>query len=68
MMAALGLTLGAFLVGSFFLGWASPKVPATDALVMAGVTLILNWAAHGASGRYFVSGKWLAESIQYPSG
>jgi hypothetical protein len=67
LMAALGLALGAFLVGGFFLGWASPKIPAVDALVMASATLILTWAAHGTfKGRYFISGKWLAELIQYP--
>lgn len=67
MMAALGLTLGAFLVGGFFLGWVSPKLPALDALAMAAAALILTWAAHFIlKGRYFISGKWLAELIQYP--
>jgi cbb3-type cytochrome oxidase subunit 3 len=62
---ALGVTLGAFLIGGFVVGWREGKFPLADALVVALLTLIVTAVIYVAlpSGNkaQFVSGAWLAD-------
>jgi cbb3-type cytochrome oxidase subunit 3 len=62
---ALGVTLGAFLIGGFVVGWREGKFPLVDALVVALLTLILTAVVYVAlpSGNkaQFVGGAWLTD-------
>ena len=62
---ALGVTLGAFLIGGFVVGWREGKFPLADALVVALLALILTAVVYVAlpSGNQaqFVSGVWLTD-------
>ncbi|HYL98122.1 MAG TPA: hypothetical protein VEZ90_04145 [Blastocatellia bacterium] len=64
-LAVLGLTLGAFLIGGFVVGWTEESLRVMDALVAALLTLGLNAFIYlelpkGNQGQ-FVSGAWLAD-------
>jgi cbb3-type cytochrome oxidase subunit 3 len=60
---ALGLTLGAFLIGGFVVGWTKEHFRLVDAITVALVTLALNalvyQALPAANKAQFVTGAWL---------
>jgi len=60
---ALGLTLGAFLIGGFVVGWTKEHFRLVDAITVALVTLALNalvyQALPAANKAQFVTGLWL---------
>jgi cbb3-type cytochrome oxidase subunit 3 len=61
---ALGVTLGAFLIGGFVVGWTQEKFRLVDAIAVAVVTLALNALVYQAlpagNKAQFVTGAWLA--------
>jgi hypothetical protein len=64
---ALGVTLGAFLMGGFVVGWREGRFPLAEAVVVALLTLMLTAVVYLAlpSGNkaQFVSGAWLADQM-----
>jgi MFS family permease len=59
-----GLTLGAFLIGAFVIGWMSDELRIVDALCVAILTLLLTGLVHTAlrtesNQALFVTGNWL---------
>ncbi|HWC76695.1 MAG TPA: hypothetical protein VG778_04500 [Blastocatellia bacterium] len=61
-----GLTLGAFLIGAFVIGWMSEELRIPDALAVAILTLILNALVYAAlpesNKAQFVAGNWLGSA------
>ena len=61
----LGLTLGAFLIGGFVVGWAEEHFRLLDPLAVAILTLALNAIVYQAlpagNKAQFVTGAWLAD-------
>jgi MFS family permease len=64
-LAAFGLTLGAFLVGGFVIGWMSAQQRILDAIAAAIITLVLNTLVYAVlpmnNKAYFVAGAWLSD-------
>ncbi len=62
---ALGVTLGAFLIGGFVVGWAEETFRVADALAVALLTIGLNVVVYLAlpagNKAQFVSGAWLTD-------
>jgi cbb3-type cytochrome oxidase subunit 3 len=61
----LGVTLGAFLIGGFVVGWTEERLPVVDAVAVTLLTLIITAVVYLAlpSGNkaQFVSGVWLTD-------
>ena len=61
----LGLTLGAFLIGGFVVGWTEESFRLVDALAVALLTLALNAVVYqalpAANKPQFIAGAWLTE-------
>src|SRR5215469_7205974 len=64
-LIVLGVTLGAFLIGGFVVGWAEEKLRVGDAVAVALLTLGLNAVVYlalpDANKAQFVSGAWLTD-------
>jgi hypothetical protein len=64
-LAVFGLSLGAFLVGGFVIGWMSAEQRILDATIAAVATLILNALVYEvlpmSNKAYFVAGAWLSD-------
>jgi len=62
---ALGVTLGAFLIGGFVVGWTEESFRLVDAVVVALLTLVLNALVYQAlplaNKPQFVSGAWMTD-------
>jgi MFS family permease len=62
---ALGVTLGAFLIGGFVVGWTEGRLPVVDAVVVALLTLIITAVVYlllpEGNKAQFVSGAWLTD-------
>src|SRR5262249_48816246 len=64
-LIVLGVTLGAFLIGGFVVGWAEEMLRVGDAIAVALLTMGLNAAVYlalpDANKAQFVSGAWLTD-------
>lgn len=61
-----GLTLGAFLIGGFVIGWMSEELKILDALLVALATLVLTAIIYTvlpeSTKGQFITGNWLSET------
>jgi MFS family permease len=62
-VAVFGLTIGAFLIGAFVIGWMSEELRIGDAVIVAILTLMLSALVYTAlpegNKAQFVTGNWL---------